>query len=168
MIRGPYSSYPSTSVSEYKRILQHGRGNPWENDVFRGRRGQRGFGIFGGMFKLFKSAIEPLQQLIVPYMKKTGKKAAARALDLGKDVLLEGKSPRLALKNRGNQLLDDVIKGTPFQKLRRRPVQRGKGFLLNRNNPEKSEVTKARKELWKITGNKRKWDQMSDRTLPEI
>jgi len=99
----------NNEVERYRRFLlrqQEGRGIPWENGemIYQGRRAQRGFGFFGDFFGSVGKAALPL-------VKKVGKQVLGQALAVGKDVLLEGKSPREALKERGKELLTKGLKG---------------------------------------------------------
>lgn len=158
-MKSPYYFSHPTSVSEYKNILQGGRGSPWENHsrIFRGRRGQRGFGVFGSFYDIFKSVTKPLAKAILPLAKRVGKKAAKRALEVGKDVLLEGKAPRTAIKTRGKQFLEDLVEGTPLQK--------GRGRSVAKRKRPKSNFDLLREDLWNQPSKKARWGK---HPLPRI
>lgn len=93
----------SEEIENYRRCLlrhQTGAGEPWGNVVFRARRGQRGFG--------FGSFLSSIARIILPTVKKFGKKAlkaaVGAALDTGRDILIDRKDPKTVLKTRGRQL----------------------------------------------------------------
>lgn len=100
-------------VTRYKSCLlrqQIGRGNPWENagGLFQGRKAQRGFG--------FGSLLSSVGKLVLPLVKNFGKKALKQglkqAIAVGKDIVLEGKKPKEALKTRGKALVTNLLQQT--------------------------------------------------------
>lgn len=139
----------SVAVTRYKNILQGGQGLPWENAgaIFRGRRGQRGFGLFGTVFNVLKRVARPIAKSLLPVAKSVGKKVARQAWEVGKDILFEGVKPKEALKSRGKQLLTDVIR-TDIS------GQRGSG----RKRPRKKSLSHLQEdgELWIPSPRKRK------------
>lgn len=141
----PFIIPPPSSVSEYKQIFQRGRGYPWGNhsQIYRGRRAQRGFGLFGSVFKLLKSVARPLVRAILPVAKSIGKKATKQAFEVGKDILIEGKKPREVFKRRGKQLLSEVVQGDILQKGRGR-----KNGLKTRKRSRPSNEDLLDQELW--------------------
>lgn len=104
---------------------QTGAGGPWENTpiIFHGKRGQRGFGFFG-------SFLSGLGKIALPIAKKFGKKVLKQAVAVGKDVLIEGKRPREALKQRGKELITSALTGqlgSGLKKRRKRKPQTSLG-----------------------------------------
>lgn len=126
------------SVHHYKNILQQGHGIPWENhsQIYRGRRGQRGFGIFGSLFKVFKSVIKPIARNLLPVAKNIGRTAVSHALEAGKDILLDGQKPREVLRKRGRQLFSDVVQKNILQKGKGRKRKRGRPKVINLDDQE--------------------------------
>lgn len=94
---------------------------PWENGeiIFQGRRAQRGFGFFG-------SFLGNIGRVALPLVKKIGKQVGSKilkqAVEVGKDVIFEGKRPKDALKQRGKELVKQVLtqKGSGRRALKRR------------------------------------------------
>jgi len=108
----------NNEVEHYRQFLlrqQEGRGMPWENGemIFQGRRAQRGFGFFG-------SFLGNIGKIALPIVKRVGKQVLKQAVEIGKDVILEGKKPKEALKQRGKELIRDVISGVQTGSGRRR------------------------------------------------
>jgi hypothetical protein len=130
-----YFSPPPVSVSEYRHIFQQGSGIPWGNSpvVYRGRRAQRGFGIFGNVFSFIKKVAAPVARRLLPVAKSIGQKALNEAVELGKEVVFEGKSPAASLKKRSKRLLKRVWEEDLNQ-------QKGSGNLLD--EPWKSPARK--------------------------
>jgi len=91
-------------VTRYKTLLlrsQKGEGYSWEGgQVFRGRRGQRGFG--------FGSLLKSVGKMVLPFAKSIGKKLVKSALGVGQD-LLEGKKFKESLVTRGKTLGRDIL-----------------------------------------------------------
>lgn len=99
-------------ITRYKQCLlrhQVGRGGDnglWGNmDVFRGRRGQRGFG-FG--WKGFG-------KIVLPFAKYLGKKLLKTAIEGGKDILLNKKDAKSVIASRGKQLLGSYLEDASKQ-----------------------------------------------------
>lgn len=96
-----------SEVDHYLKCLlrqeQSGRGDPWENGniIFQGRRGQRGFG--------FGSFLSSIGRFALPFVKSIGKKAFKQVVEVGKDVIVHGKKPKEALKERGKALVKDIL-----------------------------------------------------------
>ena len=92
---------------------------PWENGevIFQGRRAQRGFGFFGSFLGNIGRVALPLVKRIG---KQVGSKLLKQAVAVGKDVIFEGKRPREALKQRGKELIRDVLSGSQTGTGRRR------------------------------------------------
>ena len=95
----------SEEVERYRRCLlrQEQSGGSWENGpiVFRGRKGQRGFG--------FGSFLSSVGRFALPFVKNIGKKVFKHAVEVGKDVIIHGKKPKEALKTRGKALVSDIL-----------------------------------------------------------
>lgn len=100
------------------RNEQIGMGDPWGNAlVFQGRRAQRGFG--------FGSFLSSIGRFALPIVKNIGKKVFKQAVEIGKDVIVHGKSPKESLKSRGKDLVKDILttdqqKGSGLQHRRKR------------------------------------------------
>jgi hypothetical protein len=93
-------------IEHYAQCLlrqnQRGGGRPWESGVvFRGRRGQRGFG-FGSLFSSIGRAA-------LPVLKSLGKHALKGALDVGKSIFIDKKKPSEVLKSKGKEILSNVF-----------------------------------------------------------
>lgn len=114
-------------IERYRQCLlrQEQTGGSWENGglVFRGRKGQRGFG--------FGSFLSSVGRFALPLVKSIGKKVFKHAVDVGKDVILHGKQPKEALKTRGRELVSDILT----------PNQTGSG-LRERRKRQKKTTTK--------------------------
>jgi hypothetical protein len=89
-------------VTKYQHCLlrqQLGEGNgPWGNQVFVGRRNQRGFGRIKNFFSKF----------VLPTAKLVGRIAIKQALEGGKEIL-SGKDPRTVLKEKGKQIFKSSL-----------------------------------------------------------
>lgn len=111
-------------VERYRQCLlrQEQVGGSWENGglVFRGRKGQRGFG--------FGSFLSSVGRFALPFIKNIGKKVFKHAVDVGKDVILHGKKPKESLQTRGKELVSDILT----------PSQSGSGLRANKKRKKKT------------------------------
>jgi hypothetical protein len=113
-------------VTKYQHCLlrqQLGEGNgPWGNQVFVGRRNQRGFGRIKNFFSKF----------VLPTAKLVGRIAIKQALEGGKEIL-SGRNPRDVLKEKGKQIfkssLAEALKSPSTQET---PTQSGSGRKRHR------------------------------------
>jgi len=95
----------SLEIDRYKNcLLRHqqgyGQNSPWGSPVFRGRRGQRGFGI---------GARGILSKFLLPAVKHIGKKLLSKAVEGGTDILIHKKDPKKVLKEKSKELLGETI-----------------------------------------------------------
>ena len=111
--------YNSEEIDRYKScLLRHqcggnrGSFNPWGGQVFMGRRGQRGFGIFKG---LFRNIILPtVKKVVLPTVKKVGRHLLNEAIESGKDVIA-GKDLKQVVKQRTRGIVNHYLQDKAAQ-----------------------------------------------------
>jgi len=133
----------SNAKETYKQCLlrqQIGSGQSWGNVIFRGRRGQRGFGFGSILGSIGKLIIPAFKRIVLPAVSKYGRQGLKRvgqaAIEGGLDIISKRKTPKKVLSEQGKKLSQEALQKIQASLLK----QKGRGRKRKRKTENHQDI----------------------------